>query len=383
MIVYRLESKHSKAVDAGEVIQVKAILEHVTIKNHKLSKPLLVQPTYKWNTAERQSRCVFYYSIYDGFEFKNFLTVKMIDHLKVDSSFYVIYNAVKESITSSEVQDIIEALNKWAPIQHQVILIVGDEIQKQFVHQLIYNTHSQLLRYLNIVVFNWFIVSIGRIKNQGKTTKKFSLMCRRHRPWRTYLIKQLFESGLLEKFHFSYIGVSNLEEITTEKIVQDLKNINIDTSVEFKNFLNNRPYYLGTHYANLYSTVPLDAVQSDIHLVIEHAKFDEEPDHEYPQFVSEKTYKAILAGKPFIALSTPRFLDAVRSLGYKTFSEWINESYDLETDPKNRVDMIVAEIARINALPESEYDELITNCNIIAEHNRKQAIKILNRNGLE
>lgn len=383
MIVYRLESKHSKSVDAGEVIQAGAILEYVTTGNYKQPDHLLVQPTHEWNNAERQSRCVFYFSVYNGFEFKNLLTVKMIDHLKVDQSVHVIYNSVKESITSAEVRDIMEALSRWIPIQHRVTVIVGDEIQKQFVYQLIYRTYPQLLQFLNIVVFNWFIVSVGKIESRGKSTKKFSVLCRRHRPWRTYLIKQLFENGLLEQFHFSYIGISNIEEMTTDKIIQDLKNINVDTSVEFKNFLDNRPYYLGKKNADMYTNVPSDAVQSDIHLVIEHAKFDEDTASNYPQFVSEKTYKAILAGKPFIVLSTPRFLEAVRLLGYQTYSAWINESYDLEPDPKIRIDMITAEIARIAALPKSEYDELITNCNIIADHNRRRAIKILNRNGLE
>jgi hypothetical protein len=45
--------------------------------------------------------------------------------------------------------------------------------------------------------------------------------------------------------------------------------------------------------------------------------------------------------------------------------------------------MIVAEIARIAAMPTVHYLRVVRNCRVIARHNHRLAIKILNQNGLE
>jgi GR25 family glycosyltransferase involved in LPS biosynthesis len=320
--------------------------------------------------------------VYNKIKFKNFIPQSILQSLRNNKSIQIVYNCVEELLTAEDIENITQAMRAWGPHIGSITVLVGDNIQKQFLHQKIYDSSPFLLRHLNILVFNWFIVNIGNIACSTKSTKRFSLLCRRHRPWRTYLINQLYERKLLEYFYFSYLGVSNDEEMTTDMIEQDLKNIKVNISNEFRFFLQSRPYYLGSSEVDLYKVVPDSAIQSDIHLVIEHAKFDEDNSAESPQFVSEKTYKAIMSKKPFIALSSPGFLSAVRSLGYQTFSAWIDESYDLETDAKTRINMITDEVARIAALPELEYNQLIKNCYEIAEHNYKHAIEILNRNGL-
>jgi hypothetical protein len=45
-------------------------------------------------------------------------------------------------------------------------------------------------------------------------------------------------------------------------------------------------------------------------------------------FPTEKTGKALISGKPFIVLSGKHFLKNLRSIGFKTFSPIIDESYD-------------------------------------------------------
>jgi hypothetical protein len=75
------------------------------------------------------------------------------------------------------------------------------------------------------------------------------------------------------------------------------------------------------------------------------------------RFISEKTFKPIAQCHPFIAVTVPNFLDAVRSVGYETFSPWIDESYDKELDDSKRLLMIVAEIKRLAELTPDEIKE--------------------------
>ena len=62
-------------------------------------------------------------------------------------------------------------------------------------------------------------------------------------------------------------------------------------------------------------------------------------------FLTEKTFKPIKYGQPFIILGTPNSLEYLRDQGYKTYSPWIDESYDQEHDVRFRWYAIM-EIAR-------------------------------------
>jgi hypothetical protein len=67
--------------------------------------------------------------------------------------------------------------------------------------------------------------------------------------------------------------------------------------------------------------------------------------------------------------ATPFFLEDMQNLGYKTFSPYIDESYDTEVDNYKRLNMIVQEVNRICNLSKEDYDTLISNCKEIAEYN--------------
>jgi hypothetical protein len=72
--------------------------------------------------------------------------------------------------------------------------------------------------------------------------------------------------------------------------------------------------------------------------------------------------------------STPYFLADVRQLGFETFSPYINEDYDIETDNQKRLNMIVDEIERITNLPADEYNTLVENCHSIAVRNQQKLL---------
>lgn len=55
-------------------------------------------------------------------------------------------------------------------------------------------------------------------------------------------------------------------------------------------------------------------------------------------WVTEKICRPMFNYHPFVVLSTPNFLENLRSLGYKTFDSIVDESYDQEQDPYVRLD---------------------------------------------
>lgn len=64
---------------------------------------------------------------------------------------------------------------------------------------------------------------------------------------------------------------------------------------------------------------------------------------------SEKILKPCAYRHPFITWAPPGYLKWLRSWGFETFDNCIDESYDLEEDNDKRLAMIIEEVARLNA----------------------------------
>ena len=92
-------------------------------------------------------------------------------------------------------------------------------------------------------------------------------------------------------------------------------------------------------------------------------------------FFSEKTYKPILAQQPFIIMGNPNSLKYLKSIGFKTFDRWWDESYDEETNFKIRFEKILNVVRKICSM---SYDELYTirkELESVCIHNYKHYLK--------
>jgi hypothetical protein len=104
-------------------------------------------------------------------------------------------------------------------------------------------------------------------------------------------------------------------------------------------------------------------------VVTETFMFLQERPDEYGRFLSEKTFKPVAMKHPFIIASTPHFFDKFKELGYKSFSPWINEDYDLERDDAVRMMKIVKEIERLINLSPDELEAFLVAMREICQHN--------------
>jgi len=94
---------------------------------------------------------------------------------------------------------------------------------------------------------------------------------------------------------------------------------------------------LKKHYHTVSQSVPIDMYnRAYFNLVVE-----TDLDLQDCFFLTEKTIKAIYTGIPFIIVSTPYFLKHLRELGFCTYNDLWDESYDTELDFNKRVDKIV------------------------------------------
>ena len=108
-----------------------------------------------------------------------------------------------------------------------------------------------------------------------------------------------------------------------------------------------------------------DYENTDIEVVLE-TLFDDDRLH-----LTEKSLRPIACGQPFILAATHGSLKYIRSYGFKTFDNIIDESYDLIKDPAARLQAIILSMQQIASWTDDERHYKISQLQQIAEFNRK------------
>lgn len=97
----------------------------------------------------------------------------------------------------------------------------------------------------------------------------------------------------------------------------------------------------------------------------------------YTLFLSEKIWKPISCGHPFMVLGNKGTLKKLKEFGFKTFDRWFDESYDNEEEMGVRSDMIVNEIEKFKDKTIDELRQIRNEMSEICEHNRVKYIQMV------
>ena len=95
-------------------------------------------------------------------------------------------------------------------------------------------------------------------------------------------------------------------------------------------------------------------------------------------FLSEKIFKPILVGHPFLVIGNVGTLSYLKKLGYKTFDKWFDESYDQEPDFIKRVDMVVKEVEKFRFTGINRLREIRSEMQEVLKHNTEVFYKQVN-----
>jgi hypothetical protein len=87
-------------------------------------------------------------------------------------------------------------------------------------------------------------------------------------------------------------------------------------------------------------------------------------------FVSEKITKPLIMGHPFVIFGCQHYLKHLRSLGLKTFSPWLNESYDDIENATQRAKALVQSVVEFSQLSELEKIQAVAEMKTVTDHNR-------------
>ncbi len=329
---------------------------------------------------------IFYHHPYDklqsGIQLYDALDEKNWDYLRSNSSVQLIHDNDSETFEIYFVDDVVKTITQRKINPAQLHIIVMDENHKKFLEKHLLERNIAGVK----ISVNNYLFNTVKIQNERlPITHKFSSLSRNYRIWRLYVYVELQRRKLLDHFNYSFHNIHPYNDppkkIPLETMFEDLEKFGVEELPKHANkWLKRCPHELSisNEVQNKWSNVTYDTIRStDFHLIIE-THFDQKEyvhgDKKYdrnfaPTSITEKGYKPIACRTPFIVFSTPFYLEDLKNLGFKTYSPFINEAYDNETDSKKRLNMIVEEIERICSLNESDYRELVNNCKVIAEEN--------------
>jgi len=302
------------------------------------------------------------------------------NHIRTNPNTKILHENCGETFSHSFVSEVVKMIKDRNINPQQVYIIVMDDIHKKFLIEGLAGHNISV----NVGVGNFLMSKITFPEIPTEPCEyRFSSLSRNYRVWRLQLYAKLEEKGILDKFVYSFFNIHPYEGTVfpVSTMLSDLKNSGTALTERITNWVDKVPYKLTDtdNVLNKWADATYQAILSaDMHLIIE-THYDlfyyvPSPDKVYnrnlaPSFITEKVYKGISCNKPFIVFSTPYFLEDLRSLGFETFSPYINESYDQITDNQERLNTIVAEIERLVNLPPTLLEEILAECGKIAERN--------------
>jgi len=231
-----------------------------------------------------------------------------------------------------------------------------------------------------------------QIKRYEKKFINFNRRWRLHRPLMLILLndKKLLNDGYISFGKSDFVNdtwESRWNELlryyTNNKLILDI----LDNNKEVKNF---PLMYLDTDDLVTNRAEQTDSTNSyylnSYFSLVNETTFHTKDGYDGVPFFSEKIFKCIAMKHPFIIVTVPNSLKYLKELGYKTFDNIIDESYDQEIDDALRAIKITNEVERLCNLDEQQLENFLIESRKICDYNynvmKKKTTFIRKMNGI-
>jgi hypothetical protein len=166
----------------------------------------------------------------------------------------------------------------------------------------------------------------------------FNRIIQGDRAYRNYLIAQLNANNLLDKGAVSYNVVHNQTWSWEQEIDSNTKLSNNAIKFIKEQNLPNK-IIADDELVPGYASADIPRQHDSFWHVVPETVFYYDKLH-----LTEKIFKPIVSKQPFMLVAAPGNLAYLKSYGFKTFDNVIDESYDNIQDPDERVDAIVSQL---------------------------------------
>ncbi len=288
----------------------------------------------------------------------------------------------------------IEAINKFVKkysLKKNDVIVLTNNLKYNYIEPV----NSNFIT----IVFNYFLVNPWFTKEdflddsineqsgillQEKLTylstykkpKKFLSLNRRPRLHRIILFAEIMKDSVLKESSIISLGNSNLEFLNQAEgtswskcydafISEDYQH-NKQSGIDFlNNYDSSKDYFVDSNLEynlafNFNETLHLNTFVN----VLTETLFENET-----IFLSEKIFKPILGCQPFIVFGNPGTIQELKKMGFKTFEEFWDESYDNELDFSKRLEKIISILKKLAQKTDQELLEITKQMLPILQHN--------------
>ena len=213
-----------------------------------------------------------------------------------------------------------------------------------------------------------------RSRTIEKTYITFNRLTSNDRIYRSLLINELYTNNLLDHGYVSYSQECPDGGNFADNLIAGIKNYQLDTNL-VKSAISNinqlpelRIDFAQEDYIPNQSMLlsPINELMKSFIFLVTETCFWQNKTH-----LTEKIFKPIVLRMPFILVGCVSNLEYLRQYGFKTFSDYWDESYDSITDPIKRLQTIVKVLTTINQLSKLEQKDMLLDMLPILNHNYK------------
>ena len=262
--------------------------------------------------------------------------------------------------------------NKFTPRKIQILANSEKSIlKKKFVKE--FNFYDWYYFFHGFAALDWYrdfqYIEPTSFNRFDKVFICYNHLTSKLRSYRLHLVSNLIDQDLVKHGHVSLFLKDS--HGTWEETIKDAENP-LDSRARVKIFHAlsklSEPLIIDTTTptGSMSASVNFDDLTSALfHVVTETVYFD-------PKLhLTEKIFKPIVAKRPFILVAAPGNLAYLKSYGFKTFDQWIDESYDEEEDHYIRIEKITKEIAKLCSREKNELEQMHLEMQEILEYNFK------------
>lgn len=269
----------------------------------------------------------------------------LIDYLSANTSAKIILLGLFDGANVMTDYITLFGLNSFCDSK-QVHLICSGNLDRDW-SQLGLDCYVPLTGFLynQIISANHF----ERIFNTVNKPYKFLFLNKARRDHREIMLKELGNAGLLNSALWTDVSRNIvLPEQYADYFNGQINSIKINETshdMSYAASILNPPMYVDTYFSLITET------NSDVP----------------SRFFTEKIYKSILIGHPFIVVGCPSFYKFLHAEGYKTFDGFVDESFDNVDNLEERCKMISTEVIKLCS---SDLDNFLQAVKPICEYNR-------------
>jgi len=334
----------------------------------------------------------------------------IINQIKRNKCKIVLFYLLEGDFTNKEHFDgINQFVKKYGLSNNDVALVNNNLILNENAQKNNFEQNFSIIPYNYFLTNPWFIkedfldldndlnfkLDLGRKINyvcEYQKEKKFLVLNRRPRPHRIVIFAEIMKDENLKNNSVISMGGINIDNSESDIDLWGASNLKntlgiwenqymrlVDSDYKYdkisgleflKSYDNTKNYFIDANPSfnlafNLNETLQTNTFVN----IITETLFNNDT-----VFLSEKIFKPIYSCQPFIVLGNPFTLRELRNLGFKTFNDFWDESYDEELNFSKRLEKIIDILHLINEKSNEELLQLTKSMSDILRHNYENLI---------